>query len=183
MPNALSKVFALLIAVVILFVFPIKNELERQDETSRMYVLNETIGLVDSVRNLGYLSPRMYEEFLDELAATGNIYKVEMEHASLIYQPVYEYNAVSGTYDAVEGEYEQTYNSTYADVIGECLFPEADPAAGKNYEMKQGDFFTVRVVNQNKTMATKIQEIMYGRSIMAEKIFVNYGGMIKDEGN
>jgi hypothetical protein len=61
--------------------------------------------------------------------------------------------------------------------------PEADPATGKSYEMKQGDFFTVRVVNQNKTMATKIQEIMYGRAIMAEKIFVNYGGMIKDEGN
>ncbi|NLG02975.1 MAG: hypothetical protein GX567_03935 [Clostridia bacterium] len=176
MPNALSKVFAIFITVVLLFVFPMKNELERQDETSRMFVLNETAGLVDSVRNLGYLSPDMYEKYLDKLALTGNLYKVELEHAALIVYPVYDSSG-----NPVPGDYLQTYKNTYEDVIEECLFPLNNPLTGKAYDMKKGDYFCVRVVNQNKTTATKLQELLYGRAMRAEKIFVTYGGMIKDE--
>lgn len=176
MPNALSKVFAIFVAVVLLYIFPMKNELERQDETSRMFVFNETVGLVDSVRNLGYLSPEMYEEYLNKLALTGNLYKVELEHASLIVYPVYDsYN------NLVAGEYLQTYKNTYENVIEECLFPLYNPMSGKSYDMKKGDYFCVHVVNQNKTTATKLQELLYGRAMSAEKIFVTYGGMIKDE--
>lgn len=183
MPNALSKVAAIFIVVVLLFIYPIKNELERQDETSRIYVLNKTIGFVDSVRNLGYISPDMYEDYLGELAATGNLYKVEMEHAELEYLPVLEY--ISGKYETRPGEFQKSYINTYTAEIEDCLFPDpgpfGSPGLGKHYVMRKGDYFTVSVVNQNKTMATRIQEIVYGRVISPEKIFVTYGGMIKDE--
>lgn len=181
MPNALSKIAAIFIVVILLFIYPIKNELERQDETSRIFVLNKTIGFVDSVRNLGYISPDMYENYLGELALTGNLYKVEMEHAKLEYLPVLEYNPSTGLYETVLGEFQKSYINTYTAEIEECLFPDPDPVLGKHYVMRKGDYFTVSVVNQNKTMATKIQEIVYGRVISPEKIFVTYGGMIKDE--
>lgn len=185
MPNALSKVVAIFIAVFLLFIYPIKNELERQDETSRIYVLNKTIGFVDSVRNLGYITPDMYEEYLSELAMTGNLYKVNLEHAKLEYLPVMEYNPSTGQYETQLGEFQKSYINTYTEEIEECLFPITyppdPPQMGQPYEMRMGDYFTVSVVNQNKTMATKIQEMIYGRFISPEKIFVTYGGMIKDE--
>ena len=185
MPNALSKIVAIFLVVFLLFVYPIKNELERQDETSRIYVLSKTIGFVDSVRNLGYIAPDMYENYLSELAATGNLYKIEMVHAKLEYLPVTEYNHSTGQYEARPGEFLKSYKNTYTAEIEECLFPEPDPLnpleEGKPYEMRKGDYFTVSVVNQNKTMATRIQEMVYGRVISPEKIFVTYGGMIKDE--
>jgi|LFRM01.1.fsa_nt_gb hypothetical protein len=185
MPNALSKVVAFIILVFLLFVYPIKNELERQDEISRIYVLNKTIGFVDAVRNMGYISPEMYDNYLDELALTGNLYKVEMEHAKLEYLPVMEYDPVSGQYETVPGEFHKSYIYTYTSEIEEVLFP--DPRSpgysgtGNYYEMHMGDYFTVSVMNLNKTMATRIQEMVYGRTISPEKIFVTYGGMIRDE--
>ncbi len=185
MPNALSKVVAIFIVVFLLFIYPIKNELERQDETSRIYVLNKTIGFVDSVRSLGYVSPDMYEDFLSELATTGNLYKVELEHAMLEYIPVMEYNSSTDEYEIQLGKFQKSYINTYAEEIEECLFPTTyppnPPQLGQPYEMRMGDYFTVSVVNQNKTMATKIQEMVYSRGISPEKIFVTYGGMIKDE--
>lgn len=185
MPNALSKVVAIFIVVFLLFIYPIKNELERQDETSRIYVLNKTIGFVDSVRNLGYISPDMYENYLSELATTGNLYKVELEHAKLEYIPVMEYNSATGLYETQPGEFQKSYMDTGTEAIEECLFPvtypPAPPLLGHPYEMRMGDYFTVNIVNQNKTMATRIQEMVYGRGISPEKIFVTYGGMIKDE--
>lgn len=182
MPNALSKVIAIVIAVFLLFIFPIKNELERQDETSRIFVLNKTISFVDSVRNLGYITPDMYEDYLNELALTGNLYKVELEHAKLEYLPVMEYNSSTGQYEPKLGEFHKSYINTYTDEIEECLFPDTNPPQpGQPYKMRMGDYFTISVVNQNKTTATKLQEIIYGRYISPEKIFVTYGGMIKDE--
>ena len=52
----------------------------RQDDLSRLVVYQSVTKFVDSVRTKGYITPIMYNDFLQELATTGNIYNVEMEH-------------------------------------------------------------------------------------------------------
>ncbi|WP_010250303.1 hypothetical protein [Acetivibrio cellulolyticus] len=212
MGDSLGKIIAIVLAVLLLFIYPTKNEFERLDETSRIYVLTETSKFVDSVRNLGYITPVMYEEFSSRLAATNNLYEIKMEHRKKRYDPVYD-DPTAGvsapladdadeadeadTEDPAEGEAEAEeedigpvdfvvgYRTYYNGTILESMFPDHPIVEGenRNYELEKGDYFAVTVYNKNKTMATRLQEMLYNTSLSAQKIYVRYGGMIKDENN
>lgn len=174
MGDSFSKIIALFLAVLLLFIFPIKNEFERQDQTTRMFVLTETTRFADSVRNLGYITPIMYQEYANKLASTNVLYEIKMEHYSKKYDPIYD--------DAwnFQDNYNVNYSAYYTGDIMETLFPDTN-ASGQKYKMSKGDYFLVKVKNKNKTMATKIQELLYNADFATERIMVNYGGMIKDE--
>lgn len=215
MGDSFSKIVALFLAFMLLFIYPIKNELERLDETSRIYVLTETSKFVDSVRNLGYITPLMYEEFVNRLASTNNLYEIRMEHRRKRYDPVYAdpFSGVpmidddddedlldddldddlddEGEFDY---EYEEDvapfdyiidYRTYYSSTILDVLFPDPpiDESVDRNYRLEKGDYFAVTVYNTNKTMATRIQEMLYNKSLSELKIYVRYGGMVKDENN
>lgn len=183
MGDSLSKFVAIIIAVLILFIFPIKHEFERQDDTSRMFVLTETTRLVDSVRNLGYLNTKMYTEYTKRLAATGNIYDIELEHYHKVYDPIADPNATptpTPTDSPSKSNFKVGYEGTFTDKILEKLYPN-DDNADTTYIMSKGDYFAIRIKNKNKTTATRLQEMFYGRGLPVERILVEYGGMIKNE--
>lgn len=89
MSETFSKITALVISVLLLFIFPTENLLSRQDDITQIIVLNETTEFVDSVRNLGYITPLMYMQFCEALSATGNIYEITMEHIHTSIDPIY----------------------------------------------------------------------------------------------
>ena len=60
MENSLSKIVAMIIAGMLLFIYPIMNAFLTQDETARLFVESEVTTFVDTVRNLGYIKPEMY---------------------------------------------------------------------------------------------------------------------------
>ena len=204
MGDSLSKIIALFLAVLLLFIYPTKNEFERLDETSRVYVLTETAKFVDSVRNLGYITPLMYEEFANRLASTNNLYEIKMEHRKKRYDPVYEDPTAGVPIDTEDEdeddesledgeEYEDVapvdfvvgHRTYYNNTIMNVLFPELpiDESVDRFYRFEKGDYFAVTVYNKNKTMATRLQEMLYNTSLGVQKIYVRYGGMIKDENN
>lgn len=181
MSDTLSKVIALIIAVLLLYIFPVENMLTRQDDTTRVFILNRTTEFVDSVRNLGYITPLMYMQFTRDLASTGNLYNIEMEHRHISIDPVY-----TDPDDITSFQHDYGYNSKalYTDEIIDVLFPETVISSGDcNYYLSKGDTFTVRVSNKNKTMASRIQEMLYLRDLPLERISVRYGGMVRDENN
>jgi hypothetical protein len=182
MADSFSKIVAIFLAALLLFVVPIKNEFERIDNTSRIYVLNETAKFVDSVRNLGYITPLMYQDYMGRLEATNNIYEVRLEHSIKTFDPVYSDPLDEDTFD---GDYLVGFNSYYNNVILPVLFPDPpiDEDADRTYRLSRGDYFTVTVFNKNKTMATKLQEMLYNGNAPVTKIYVRYGGMVKDENN
>ncbi len=191
MGDSFSKIVAMVLAVLLLFIYPTKNEFERLDETSRIFVLTETSKFVDAVRNLGYITPSMYEEYAGRLAATNNIYDIRMEHRKKRYDPVYEDPTAgvplpaSPAGDALPIDYVIGFRTYYNNTISKILFPDTPVSANTSrvYEFEKGDYFAVTVYNKNKTMATKIQEMLYNANFDAEKIYVRYGGMVKDENN
>lgn len=204
MGDSLGKIVALILAVLLLFIYPTKNEFERLDETSRIFVLTETAKFVDSVRNLGYVTPSMYQEYVGRLGATNNSYEVRMEHRKKKFDPIYEDPSagVPATPDDDDTDdadidddiyEEEVYPVSYAigfrtyynNTIMNTMFPETPITddLNRNYEMGKGDYFAVTVYNKNKTMATRIQEMLYNTSLNTEKIYVRYGGMVKDENN
>ncbi|RCX13011.1 hypothetical protein DFR58_11968 [Anaerobacterium chartisolvens] len=173
MGESLSKIIALFLSVLLLFIFPILNMFENQDDTTKVFVLNETAKFVDSVRNLGYITPDMYREFTRRLSATNNIYSIQMEHYHKRYDPL-------DSAGASENKFNINYRGTYTESIMSELFP-ASSAADPRYKLGKGDYFAVRVRNENKTLATKIQQMLYGADMAEAKIIINYGGMVKDE--
>ena len=83
MSETLSKIIALVIAVLLLYIFPVENMLTRQDDVTRVFVLNETTRFVDSVRNLGYITPVMYMQFTNALSATKRYQSHGARYAAL----------------------------------------------------------------------------------------------------
>lgn len=179
MEETFSKVIALILAVILLYIFPVENLLARQDDITKIFVLNETAKFVDSVRNLGYITPLMYNQFQQVLSSTGNEYDVFMEHRHLSDDPVYidPMDETSFQHDIRTNEY--VY---YTEQILDCLFPlTAAPVEDRRYYMSKGDYFSVYVCNKNKTAAAKVQQMLIMAELPTKRIIVNYGGMVRDE--
>lgn len=177
MGDILSKIVALILAVFLLFIFPTMNMFENQDNISRILVFNETTKFVDSVRNLGYITPRMYEEYNKKISATGNIYSIKMEHMHLKIDPIYtDVNDLSTFQENANSNYDNFYN----DDILKILFSNKD-MEDRKYTLNNGDYFTLKVSNNKSTMGTKIKELLLNINLPEKNIVVNYGGMIKNE--
>lgn len=150
---------------------------ENQDDTTKVFVLTETAKFVDSVRNLGYITPNMYQEFSRKLSATNNIYAIEMEHYHKKYDPIYGDPTVASTF---KNDFNVNFKATYTNVIMDKLFPTTIKP-DRTYKLSQSDYFAVRVRNTNKTLATKVQEMLFNANLGNAKIIIRYGGMVKDE--
>lgn len=181
MSETLGKIVAMLISILLFFIFPVENMLTRQDDITRIVVLYETTDFVDSVRNLGYITPVMYAQFCEALAATGNVYEITMEHIHYSIDPVYTDPADITTF---QHDYMINRNITYTEEILERLFPENPGFSGQTdryYYLSKGDIFRVKVVNVNKTPATRVQQLLLFSELPARRIIVSYGGMVRDE--
>lgn len=78
MSDSFSKIVAMLISVVLMFIVPVKITKERQDEFNQTYVLSETIYMVDNVRNTGILSREMYDIYLKKVTGVINNCRIDI---------------------------------------------------------------------------------------------------------
>ena len=108
MKDNLSIVILMIIFVMLIVFFPLYNYFERQDDMSYNLVLRETTTFVDKVLSNGYISNDTYQEFLDSLANTGNLYDVQLEAHKRIITSDTQNNA-KGYKDYIE-QYEIDYN-------------------------------------------------------------------------
>ena len=85
--DSVGKIASIFLVVLLLFLAPLLLMEERKDLMLENYVLAKTDYLVEHIRSNGYLSPRMYQQYQQELNGTGMIYKIEMEHEKAVYYP------------------------------------------------------------------------------------------------
>lgn len=175
MGDTIAKVFTVLLAVLLLFIYPMMEMLEQQDYTTNLFVYTETTKLVDAVRNTGYLTSRMYQEYLDKLSVTNVIFDVKLEHEHRKYDPIYTDPLDESSF---QDDFAVNYRGYYTKEILDILFPN-DGSNFEKYYFSQGDYFKVKAVNKNKTLATKVVQFIYGRELPTETIIIQYGGMIK----
>ncbi|MDD2375953.1 MAG: hypothetical protein PHD15_01685 [Clostridia bacterium] len=88
MEENLQRVFSGMLAVIIFFLLPMYIAFEKKDDVSYALAVKVTSELVENVRNNGYLSKKMYDDYLTKLSVTNNTYDIKMEHKSYIYNPV-----------------------------------------------------------------------------------------------
>jgi len=181
MMNSFLKIFAVIVAVLLLYVYPISAVFRQQDDVSELVVMRATASFVDAVRDKGFVSPTMYIDFMNALAATGNTFEVQMEHDSKKYVPVYDDPTRPDTF---RGSYEVQVDAFYNAQILPVLFPnntagKDDPA--RRYPLHVGDTFTVTVKNTNRTLGTMLSDFLNGAVSPSERIFIPYGGVVRNE--
>lgn len=150
MSDTLITVVAILLAAILMFIFPLLSMSERGDDISQLSVATATTEFVDNARAVGKITMDDYSELVSTIYATGNSYDVEME-VKVLDENVGKKSA--WTEGTVIGE--NVYYSVYTSQIVESL--------EKNgiYTMKEGDIFSASVKNTNKTMSQTIRGVFY----------------------
>ncbi len=170
--ESFSKLVAIFLAVILLFITPLLYMAQKQDFISLLYISKETTKLVDNIKNSGYISKRMYESYIKAIDKTGNLYRIEITHSHKRVEPLVDVN----TNDILQDFHVYFYN-TYEEEILEAFDNNED------YNFNRGDYISIRVSNRNKTTAVSIMESILSRDIEDTQIVVTYGGMIRDEIN
>lgn len=159
MEDSLIVLFSIILAVFLMFIFPLMDTWERQDDISYMYIYASVVEFVDSARNLGYITEDMYTSFLQSVQSTGNRYEITMEHRNFELVPGFE-----------SGVYINTYTNSIVNKL----------TSDGRYDMSAGDYFFVSIKNTNKTQATQLKEVVYAGYQETFKIGVPYGGMVRN---
>lgn len=156
MSDTLITIVAILLAVILMFVFPLMSVAERTDDMSSLSVQTATTEFVDNSRAIGKITMANYQKLVSALQATGNTYDIEIE-VKILDENVGKKSAwTSGT---VIGE--NIYYSVYTAQIMEVLTAENGTSS---YNMSEGDILSVSIKNTNKTMAQTIRGAFYSIS-------------------
>ena len=150
MSDTLITIVAILLAAILMFIFPLLSMSERGDDISQLSVATATTDFVDNARAVGKITLEEYSKLISTIYATGNSYDVELE-VKVLDENVGKKSA--WTEGTVIGE--SVYYSIYTSQIVESL--------EKNgvYAMKEGDILSASVKNTNKTMSQTIRGVFY----------------------
>lgn len=170
MNDIIGKMFAVILACVVFFIYPVLVVSQQLDTETQTYVMNKTSRFVDSIRNGGYINLDMMMVFNKQLAATGNIYNIKITHEHKNYIPVYDED------NKFTGDTKMTYKNTYEDDILDEVYN-----GDGEYELTEGDYISVTVNSTNKTMAQKLEGMINGMSGDTSAVRVSYGGMVRDD--
>ncbi|MBR3772744.1 MAG: hypothetical protein IKL07_10805 [Clostridium sp.] len=159
--KSFSFICEILVTVTLLFLVPVFYFQYQEELLLEGEVEYQTIYFTDSVRNVGFVSRNMYEQFLECLSRTRHVYDVEIT--------VYEKNInTSSSYGYWLG--------TYTDRVMEEIYgPE------ERFSMHQGNFVSVVVNRKDRNM---LERVMGKLGILGQgdiNIPFRYGGMIRDE--
>ena len=77
-----DKFFAIIVGTFILFSISMSVVSEQTDHVAQENVDIATTKFVDNIRESGYMSKRMYEDFIKKLQITGNLYDITMTYAT-----------------------------------------------------------------------------------------------------
>lgn len=103
MEDSLQTIVVVVISVFLLFIFPVYMAYEKKDDISYALAMRYTQDLVDEVRNKGYITRYMYEDYRAKLKVTGNSYDIQMKHEYKRHDPITKYYTVeNGQYILVK---------------------------------------------------------------------------------
>ena len=166
MSDTLITIVAILLAAVLMFIFPLLSVSERSDDISQLSVASATAEFVDNSRAIGKITMDNYTKLITTINATGNSYDVELE-VKVLDENIGKKSA--WTQGTVIGE--NVYYSVYTSQIVEVLEDRDKDGDGKGdygsngvYTMKEGDILSASVKNTNKTLSQTIRGVFYSMS-------------------
>lgn len=149
MGDSLITVVTIILAAILLFVFPMITMADRTDDISQVAVQTATVDFVDEVRETGKITQDNYDDFIETITSTGNTYSVDLELKRLDENP--SKKTASSSQQTIG---ENTYYSIYTTQI------EDELDKGTVY-LKQGDMFSAGVINSNQTLSEVLKNFFY----------------------
>lgn len=150
MQDSFVTVIAIILAAVLMFIFPLMSMSQRTDDVSQLAVQTATEEFVIDVRTTGKLTEDRLDEYLTVLYSTGNSYDVEISVDVLDENPGKKTAQVSG--DKI-GE-----NITYSIYTTQI---ESNLEKDGYLLLKEGDNINVSVKNTNTTIAQMFINVFY----------------------
>ena len=164
MGDTVVTILAIVLAAVLMFVFPLMSVADRSDDVSQLSVQNSTTTFVDNIRSTGRITLAEYNRFAQEINATGNTYEIEMEVKILDENP-----GKKTAQTAYEKIGENVYYTEYTTQILEDL---NDARNNNTKYLKEGDIVSVSVKNTNTTISQLLRNFFYkiGRASCRERV-------------
>ena len=150
MGDSLITVVVIVLAAVLMFVFPLLTVSENSDSTAQLSVQNATTEFVENIRSTGKITLDSYDKYIQTINSTGNTFDVQMEVQVLDENPGKKTTQVDR-----EKIGENVYYSVYTSQIEEKL--ESDNV----YKVKEGDIVSVSVKNTNQTLSQQLKNFFY----------------------
>ena len=179
--DTVGKIIAIIIVIIALFIAPLISMSSNNDSITQSTVYDIASEFVDDVRECGYISQERYLLFISELDNTGILYDVELIHSHSSVNPVFETQtsgnggAPTTTQQVVTGTSEVT-DCYYTDEILRDIY-----STEGIYRLSVGDTISITVKNRDKTIAQRIRQMVFNYVDEGHPIFVQYGGVIRDE--
>lgn len=103
MNDIFGKVFAILLSVWLMFLYPLQEAQKESIKLEKMYLYQETVRFVDNIRNTGIIAQDDFSVYLKKMSGMNSFYEVEM---------IAGMNNVMTLFEAAEGnlKYQLDYN-------------------------------------------------------------------------
>ena len=172
MGDSLITVVAIVLAAVLMFIFPLMSVSERNDDIAQLTVSTATEEFVNEVTTTGNLTKNDYDKFSNKINSTDDSFDVTIEVKRLDENPGKKGTWVEGTKIG-----ENLYYSEYTSQI----IKELDET-GK-ITLKKGDMISVSVKNTNRTIAQMLRSFFYNSgSSDTYQIAASHSGVIMANG-
>ena len=168
MDDILMSIVGIVLAVILMFIFPLITMADRADDISLLTVKILTNEFVDDIRKMGKIDPEKYSQFVRNLGSTGNTYNIEMEAKILDENPS---RRATQSLDTTIGE--KVYYSVFNSQIEEAL------NNNNAYYLKEGDIVTISVKNTSQTMSQQLKNFFY--SVIGKEFYIiaaSHGGIV-----
>lgn len=151
MGDSLITVVVIVLAAVLMFVFPLLTVSENSDSTAQLSVQNATTEFVENIRSTGKLTLDAYDKYIQTINSTGNTFDVQIEVQVLDENP-----GVKTTQTDQTKIGENIYYTEYTSQVLKNI-------TGDNNRMilKEGDIVTVKALNTNTTIAQTLRNFLY----------------------
>lgn len=153
MSDTLITIIAIFLAAILMFVFPLITMADRTDDVTQLSVQTATTEFVEDIRTTGRITLDKYEKFVQELAATGNAYDVEMEVQVLDENPGKKTSQANSKKIG-----ENVYYSMYTSQILEQL---GDASSNRILALKEGDIVSTSVKSISPTLWQQLNNFFY----------------------
>ena len=167
-----SKAVGITIFIVVLFMFPMMYHAQKYDTVVQSYVTGVTNDFVEEVRSSGTLTQDMYSNFVADLNKSGNLYNIEMSYVTESVMPSYTNSTINNVNTDLVRKVQ--IEDTTEDIMTDLF-----ETTSHEFKMTKGNYFSVKVYNKNKTMFTRLQQILYSTDVSTKQIYATDGGTIR----
>lgn len=122
MSETFETMIDIVVAVIIIFIFPILYYGIKQDILLQTIVSHDTNELVYEIERKGYLTKEMYEAYTEDLSDTGLLYRLDIKHKKFMQEPEYRLRSEAEIINQQNSSYAGTNIYTYIPVT--TLVPE-----------------------------------------------------------